>query len=187
MSKRAVLTKLLLAILADLGESAVEFRHLTSAIAGHYGSAYGRGGHAYVVELKRLEREREVKAKLRQLRQTKYLVARKVGSRLMLSLTPKGRAATLVYRLQQAKLQKDGWYTVVIFDIPVSHNWSRKQFRQLLKQGGFIQLQRSVWASRAEVYETVAEFVRQVKLASWVNVYRAKDFLHMPKGWLRAK
>ncbi|HBT92583.1 MAG: hypothetical protein UV57_C0031G0001 [Parcubacteria group bacterium GW2011_GWD2_43_10] len=181
MKKRIPASKFLLAALAKIGEATVDFNHLVSAVSSHYGRAYGKGGHTYVVELKRRQYEQDIKAKLRQLKINHYITAEKIGKRFLITLTKKGQATTIVQRLRSAKIMAKGWYTVVIFDIPVSQSWARKQFRQLLKEGGFFLLQQSVWASNGNVYTVVVDFVKQAKLDKWVNVYRATDFLYLPK------
>ncbi len=181
MAKRTPLSKVLLAIITNLGESTVELGHLTAALHQGYGSAWLRGGQSYVAELKQLQSQQTLQRTLWQLRRAKYLTARRIGQRLLISLTTKGTATTLAHRLRQAKPNTAGFSTVVIFDIPESQSWARKQFRLLLKQGGFTKLQQSVWVSRSDTYDTVVAFIKQVKLREWVNVFRAKDFFHWPR------
>jgi|SRR3990167_9656577 len=181
MPKPAALTKVLLNVLSHLTETAVELGDLAAAVSTHYGSAYGKGGRAYVTELKRLEQQRVLRRTINRLRDRKFIIARRIGQRLIISLTSKGRTATLINRFQQAKPNVRGVYTVVIFDIPETERTARRQFRLLLRQGGFVRLQQSVWVSRADTYQIVVEFLRQVKLQDWVNVYRATDFFHLPR------
>ena len=118
MPKPAALTKVLLNVLSHLTETAVELGDLAAAVSTHYGSAYGKGGRAYVTELKRLEQQRVLRRTINRLRDRKFIIARRIGQRLIISLTSKGRTATLINRFQQAKPNVRGVYTVVIFDIP---------------------------------------------------------------------
>jgi DNA-binding transcriptional regulator PaaX len=178
--KRTPLSKVLLTILTNLNEAAIDFTQLTAALQQGYGRAWRHGGQAYVAELKALRHQQTLRQTLAQLRRAKYLKAQRIGKRLLISLTAKGMGTTLAYRLRQAKPDAAGFSTVVIFDIPVAQNWARKQFRLLLKQGGFTKLQQSVWVSRADTYDMVTAFIKQIKLQQWVNVFRAKDFLHRP-------
>jgi DNA-binding transcriptional regulator PaaX len=178
---RIPLTKLVLSIIADVGDSAVELSYLIRAISTRYGSAYRRGGHDYVMELKKLQKESNLKRVVRDLKKSQYIEAEKVGRRFILSLTKKGQAAALANRLKNANKHKPGLYTVIIFDVPVSHSSVRRQFRELLKQGGFTMLQRSVWISRADVYDLIAQYIKQFRLHSWVNMFRAVALLHIPK------
>ncbi len=148
----------------------------------YHRGTYLRGGHTLVKEYQRLSKETAAKRALTQLRQARYITAQKIGKRLLVTLTAKGRAATLVTQLKRAPRRPDTLSTVVVFDIPESQNIARRQFRWLLRQGGFAKLQQSVWVSRADVYKLVAQFVAQAKLKPWVNVFHAEHFLHLPHG-----
>ncbi|MFH1866571.1 MAG: hypothetical protein ABIJ81_00595 [Patescibacteria group bacterium] len=175
------LSKILLILLANLKETVVDLKGFSKALAHGYGSAWLKDGSAYVSELKKLQRLKMLQQTVRQLRRSRYLSARRVGKRLLISLTDKGKAATLVHRLRAAKPHDKKIATLVIFDIPQSQNWARQQFRLLLKHGGFIKLQQSVWASSNDVYFEIAEFVKQAKLQDWVNVFYASNFMYWPK------
>ena len=181
MPTKTPLSKVLLTVITSLGESIVELGNLTAALQQGYGSAWRQGGQTYVAELKRLRDRQTLRRTLQQLRRAKYLTARRTGQRLLITLTAKGTASMLANRLRQAKADQAGFCTVVIFDIPESQSWARKQFRVLLKQGGFTKLQQSVWVSRLDTYDIVVAFVKEVKLRQWVNVFRAKDFLQQPR------
>ncbi|MBI5466255.1 MAG: CRISPR-associated endonuclease Cas2 [Candidatus Kerfeldbacteria bacterium] len=184
MKKRAYATKVLLTVLSDLGQVTVDLKDLATALATGYGSAFRRGGKAYVAELKRLQQRSVLRTTVRQLRHNKYVIARQTGNRFLIKLTQKGWATTLIHRLRQAKPQAQGLYTVVIFDIPETERLSRQQLRLLLRQGGFTKLQQSVWVSKSDTYEVIVEFVRQAKLERWVNVLRSTDFFRQPHSTL---
>jgi len=172
-------TKLLLALLSSTGKVAIDFYTLLYDLKFHRGD-YVRGGHALVKEYQRFNKQREAKVALQQLKRAKYIQAQKIGNRLMVSLTAKGRAATLSAQLKAAQPRGDKLATVVIFDIPESQNNARRQLRLLLRQSGFTKLQQSVWQSKGDTYHLLAEFIKQVKLERWINVFRAKDFLNRP-------
>jgi DNA-binding transcriptional regulator PaaX len=174
------LTKSLLLLLAGMGDAAIEFEALWSALLNGYGHAYARGGAGYVAELKNIRSEHQLKGKVRELARRRYVKLGHTNGRFVLALTNKGFTATLADRMRQVKLQPHGWYTVVVFDIPEDQSTSRKLLRLVLRQGGFRQLQRSVWVSRGDNRAIVAAFVRQSKVQRWVNVYRATDFLIEP-------
>ena len=87
MPKPKPLSKTLLAILANLKESAIDLESLFSAIQQGYGSAFGRGGRAYVAELKKFQNKRMLQNTVRQLQRSKYLSAKIIGQRLIISLT----------------------------------------------------------------------------------------------------
>ncbi|MFH1866998.1 MAG: CRISPR-associated endonuclease Cas2 [Patescibacteria group bacterium] len=175
------LTKVLLNFLSGLKTTTIELGHLVSAISTHYGSAYRHGGYEYVVELKRLADKREVRQVVKRLRRSRYIKVQKIGKRLMVALTDKGKAATLVQRLRAAPPHRPNYFTIVIFDIPESQRAARLQLRALLKQGGFWLLQHSVWVSNQDAYQELAAFIKLLKLERWVNVYHATDLLYLPK------
>ena|SRR3989338_2155008 len=179
-SSQTPLTKALLCFLRELGDTAIDFVHLAESLSSHYGSAYSRGGYEYVAELKQLAKEQKLRQIVYALRRSKYIKAAKVGSRFMLELTEKGKAATLLHQLRTSPWHRENTYTIVIFDIPETQRAARLQFRQLLKAGGFKLLQHSVWISQRDSYKVVADFITRLRLKRWVNVYHATDLLHSP-------
>lgn len=175
------LTKILLNFLAGLKDTTIELGQLAVALSTHYGSAYRRGGHEYVTELKRLADERRARQVVQCLQRSHYIKAQKIGRRLILTLTDKGRAAAVAQRLRTASRHKLGCFTMVIFDIPESQRAARLQLRTLLKQGGFYLLQHSVWMTDRDAHQVVADFVNRLRLKRWVNVYHATNLLYPPK------
>ncbi len=181
-TKRRASTKVLLTILAELQDTTVQLSQFFADLSSGYGSAYRRGGHGYVQELKRLRRHSAAEAAFRNLRRARYITARRVGKRFAVALTPKGQAALFVERLRQLTLKYDqAKYTVVVFDVPETEERARRQLRWLLRQGGFRKLQQSVWWGPVEAYQLVAAFVRQVGLGDWVNLFQASRFFRLPR------
>ncbi len=173
-------TKLLLALLARTGEASIDFYTFLHDLRYHRGT-YMRGGHELVQELKRLGEAKQAQRVLDRLHQARYLKAHEIGNRLIVTLTKKGLAAALAVQLHQAPRRADKLCTVVIFDIPETERGARRQFRLLLRQGGFTKLQQSVWVSRGDTHELVTKFVKQAALEAWVNVFLATSFLHLPR------
>lgn len=171
-------SKLLLHLLATSGRATVDFAIFFHDMR-HHRQAYMMGGHTLVKEYQRLQKQRVALEALRQLQRRNYLKAKKVGNRLLITLTQKGTTASLSSKLQQAPTRTDGLYIVVIFDVPQSQNTARRQLRLLLRQGGFTKLQQSVWMSKTDTYDLIAQFIKRIKLEPWVNVFRARDFLHL--------
>ncbi|HAO81782.1 MAG: hypothetical protein UV57_C0025G0008 [Parcubacteria group bacterium GW2011_GWD2_43_10] len=183
MNKRSSqpLTKVILALIRDLGESVVDFGKLWSAIASRYGSAYGRGGRGYVAELKKIHNQAELRRKLSELQRRKYIDIHRVGNKFSLELTEKGRSYNQARTWRESLPHRKGWFTVVVFDIPEQMSVERRLWRKMLKVGGFKKLQQSVWVSQLNSYDVVANFIRSAKVGKWVNVYQATDFLISPK------
>ncbi|MFH1866460.1 MAG: CRISPR-associated endonuclease Cas2 [Patescibacteria group bacterium] len=173
------LTKTFLNLLSSIGEKTIDVFAMFYDLR-RYQSAYLQGGRDLVHEVKKFRNERTLKLIINRLQRSKYIKAKKIGKRLIICLTSKGYAVSLSIRLKNAPKRSDGLYTVVIFDIPESQQNSRRQFRLLLRQGGFIKLQQSVWISERDAYNLVADFIKEIKLQPWVNIFYSKNFLHFP-------
>jgi len=172
-------SKILLFLLSKAGELGVGSLVALYDIR-RWGWTYVQGGQASVREIERLHDKRRVREAYRSLKRYRYLVERKVGKRLLVTLTDKGRSALLQQQLRQSDSLPKGTFTVVIFDIPESERLSRRQFRLLLRQSGFVKLQQSVWVSQRDARQIMADFVRRVKLGRWVNVYYGSQFFSSP-------
>jgi PaaX protein central Cas2-like domain len=180
-AKSKSLTKVLLVLLDELGESTIDLIKLWSAISSHYGSAYVKGGGGYVAELNKFHKLYYLKRKLSELERRRYISIKKGCKKFSIALTDKGRSYNEARSWKSFKQHKSGWYTVVIFDIPELMASQRRQWRALLRVGGFSKLQLSVWISKNDCYHAVAEFIKSNKVDRWVNVYHATNFLNRPK------
>ncbi len=179
-NQKVPISKIILTLLAQTGQTAIDYYNFFADLKFNRGY-YLRGGHDLVVKMKKLQEEKLIKVTLKNLQRSNYIKAKKIGQRLTIFLTKKGLASTLAIRLKQSPTSKHKLATVVIFDIPQSQNAARRQFRLLLRQGGFTKLQQSVWASQRDNYNLVIEFVKQTKLTPWVNVFHANNFLTPPQ------
>ena len=175
---KGIVTKALLNFLVGLGESTVELGKLWSALADGYGRAYRRGGCSYVAELRHFENQAALARKVKELARRRYITVRRHGTKFIVTITDKGYTATFVEQLKHAPAHRRGWYTIVTFDIPEELSHERKRLRMLLREGGFIKLQQSVWVSRNDNYQLLAAFIKHGKLTRWINVFRARDFLN---------
>ncbi|OHA54132.1 MAG: CRISPR-associated endonuclease Cas2 [Candidatus Veblenbacteria bacterium RIFOXYA2_FULL_43_9] len=172
-------SKILLFLLSRTGELAVGSLVALYDIR-RWGWAYVKDGGASIREIKQLQNKSRVREAYRSLKRYNYLIERKVGRRLIITLSDKGKTALIKQQLLQADYLPKGTFTVIIFDIPESERLSRRQFRLLLRQSGFIKLQQSVWVSRRDVRQAVAEFIHRLKLSKWVNVYYGSNFFKVP-------
>ena len=139
-----------------------------------YQRAAMKYGWAYARELKAIHEEYEIRRRLYQLQKQKYLEARKIGKRIELRLTARGRLILILDKLRQSKNIKDT-ATLIIFDIPESERVIRRQLRLLLKQTGYKFLQQSVWLHSGDVYNTTRELIRYLKAEQWVITFRTSD------------
>ncbi|KKR22442.1 MAG: Transcriptional regulator, PaaX family, partial [Candidatus Daviesbacteria bacterium GW2011_GWB1_39_5] len=69
----------------------------------------------------------------------------------------------------------DGYFRVVIFDIPEKHRKVRNVFRYRLKEWGFKAWQKSVWASKKDLAVPLREFIKELGIEDWVLVLVSKD------------
>lgn len=176
------LTKVLLTVVADVAGSAVDLAGFFAALQAGYGSAYHKGGAGYVAELRQFRHPGVAQAAFRNLKRSNFITTRPRGDKVVVALTDKGRSALLVQELRRLEPRRGPRATVVIFDVPQRASATRRQFRWLLRQGGFTKLQQSVWVGPVPAYELVARFIRQEQLEAWVNVFRADSFLVPPRS-----
>lgn len=96
------------------------------------------------------------------------------------------RLANFKFRFFSAPKKWDGWWTVVVFDIPENQRKTRDYLRGVLKRLGFAQLQLSTWVTIAEVEKFLEEIIAEFKLKPYLFVFRAKSlFLSEDKKLLR--
>ena len=164
-------TKTLLGLLADYA-----VKGLTIAMEmQRYQKIYlAGGGHEQVMDLKMARKKADRRDKISQLRRTKFITTKKQGDRLIISLTNKGKRATLLYSLKQAPPTPRGYCTLVIFDIPEDVKQARQVLRLFLKNGGFKQLQKSVWMLNRDVVTILRQFIAEHNLTAWVRVFKAE-------------
>jgi DNA-binding transcriptional regulator PaaX len=62
---------------------------------------------------------------------------------------------------------------MVIFDIPESQAHIRRQFRSLLIELKFVQIQRSVWTTGMDHRAMLHEIVDELNAHDWVKIYEA--------------
>lgn len=179
MAREQPLTKLLLLLLSQIGQPALDWANFLYDLK-YWRGAWRHGGHANVQLMRRLTKKKTAEQALRILAHNKYIVAHKIGKRLIVSLTEKGHLATLAAELKTARALPRGVYTIVIFDVPESERFARRQLRSLLATGGFTKFQKSVWGSTQKTADIIATFVHKNHLGAWVNVFEAKHLLKPP-------
>lgn len=109
--------------------------------------------------------ERKVSDTFYRLKQQGLIEIQTVNRQIYISLTPEGRKLAGILQIDKLKISRpkrwDKKWRLLIFDVPQTRKISREALRGKLKQLGFFQLQKSVWAypfdCRAEV-EILQEF-----------------------------
>lgn len=69
----------------------------------------------------------------------------------------------------------DGYFRVVIFDIPEENKRVRNVLRQTLKVLEFKPLQKSVWVSKKNFTRELREWVRELGLSGFVLIFETQD------------
>lgn len=89
-------------------------------------------------------------------------------------LTLKGQMIIQPFIAQ--KIQNDA-QLMVIFDIPENLAGRRQRLRNLLKQLDFKQIQLSVWVSDKEHRKIVFDFINEIELQQFVQIYEAAKII----------
>ncbi|MBI4281350.1 CRISPR-associated endonuclease Cas2 [Candidatus Uhrbacteria bacterium] len=140
-----------------------------------YRRTFMGGGPEAVRRRRRREAEYAYRQHLLKLKRQQWIVMRRIGGEIQVALTPRGKVMALRERMKTASACKDKECVIVIFDIPEKERVVREQFRSVLKECGFTQLQRSVWMSTNNVLAHLKEFIRHTKSHSWIRAFHTKD------------
>ncbi|MFA4819075.1 MAG: CRISPR-associated endonuclease Cas2 [Patescibacteria group bacterium] len=173
-------TKLLLNLLAQTGKAVIDFIEFSNDIQ-NYQRMLMPGNLEQVREFKKFKEQLYLNKVLNNLKRTRYIQTHRLGNKLSITLNDKGKTELLANKLKCAERYANNSNTVVIFDIPEIKRSLRRQFRQLLRIGGFKRLQQSVWISELDNYELMVQFIRKHKIQPWVNVFVGNKFLHLPR------
>ena len=91
-------------------------------------------------------------------------------------LTHKGQLETLLYGLRsEEKHRWDGKWRMVIFDIPEESRSKRDMIRRLLKRGGFVKLQQSVFISPFKLQRKAIEYLKKTHLIEFIRIIRVEE------------
>lgn len=97
----------------------------------------------------------------------------------ILSLTDDGKKKILQYRLDELEIKKpdkwDGWWRIIVFDIPEEKKAAREIFRKKLKDLGFYQLQKSVFVYPYECKDEIDFLRHNLEIAPYAKYILAKD------------
>jgi CRISPR-associated endonuclease Cas2 len=105
-----------------------------------------------------------------------------------LRITEKGKVRLINFDIDTIKIQLgrwDGKWRFVIFDIPEKKRIARDVLRQKLKEIGFVQIQKSVWACPYECEEEIAFISSVYEVERYVNYIIAAKIDH--EEYLKSK
>lgn len=144
-------------------------------VEGHHPSTilrYGVDGARYFSEQKERRLER---ARLKRLEQRKFIKIRKVGDEYHARLTDEGAVELMKQKVMSAPMLDPDFVCMVIFDVPESKRKLRHQIRAVLKEAGFIPIQKSVWVCPYDAGDALREFLKIKSAIQWVRIYDAKE------------
>lgn len=112
------------------------------------------------------------------LKNEKYIRLSQQQEKTVLEITQKGKTQLLKYNLDTMIIKKpkkwDGWWRVVIFDIPEKNKIAREVIRNLLKRLEFYKLQKSVFVHPYECQKEI-KFIKEIyEIDSCVTYLKAK-------------
>lgn len=88
-------------------------------------------------------------------------------------LTEKGKDKAIL--MTENKKKWDGKWRLVLFDIPERKRSIRLLLRKKLKEWGFVQWQKSVWASKKNCTNELRRFIKQAGISKWVLVLESDN------------
>ena len=94
--------------------------------------------------------------------------------RVILRLTEGGWDWLIKYKIED-QIEWDGVWRLVIFDIPEKHKRVRETLRRRLKEWGFNPWQKSVWASKKPLTNTLRSLVEELGVQDWVLIIESNN------------
>ncbi len=94
---------------------------------------------------------------------------------LILRLTDSGKDRALWQKMILGSMKWDGRWRLVLWDIPEKRRLARDLLRFKLKQLGFTQWQKSVWASKVDCTKALRDFIRKTGIEEWVMVIESDN------------
>jgi len=163
------LTGDLLVALDSLFQSAM-FTYQHPSLVQRYGSA----APTILAEIQEAQKRRALRDAERYLRLKKYVEVSGKGDQII-GLTQTGRARAL--EICMSKITKElpeKRYCVATFDIPEDTRVTRWQIRRRLRAIGFEQYQLSVWITKKDICDEMAEYIQLIGAEKWVMIFRAE-------------
>jgi hypothetical protein len=119
------------------------------------------------------ERRRRKKA-IEDLTRRRLVVVRSVAGHLHVGLTRAGSTRALREQIRgRTDRLPNGELCLVVFDIPVAANTSRRSLVAFLRTCGFKRLQLSVYATTRDIVDQMAAWISRSRIKAWVTVLRA--------------
>lgn len=108
---------------------------------------------------------------------------------LTLNLTEEGKKKVLKYKIDDLKIRKpvkwDGWWRVIVFDIPEEQKIAREMFRNKLKDLEFYQLQKSVFVCPYECKDEIDFLSHAFEVAPYIHIIKAKEISNLSYNFFK--
>ncbi|MCX6809464.1 MAG: hypothetical protein NTZ65_01810 [Candidatus Berkelbacteria bacterium] len=141
-----------------------------------------------LIKLRKKYGDRVVDKSLNKIVKDRFIKIIEKNGETTLKITEKGKVRLVNFNIDTIKIREscwDGQWRFVIFDIPEKRRIARDVLREKLKEIGFIQIQKSVWACPYECEEEI-DFIASVYDAEpYVNYIIAKKIDH--EKYLKSK
>lgn len=126
---------------------------------------------------------------IKKLQREKHITIGQEDNQNVIKITEKGKTEILKFDLEKMEIRKpdtwDGWWRMVIFDIPETKKEARDTLRFLLKRLEFYQLQKSVFVHPYECKKEI-DFAKEIyEIRPYVTYLKAKDLDN--ENWLKIK
>ncbi len=124
-------------------------------------------------------RRGSLRSTIRRLEKQSLVSWKEVDGETLLRLTENGKKKTLQFTIDSLQIKKsnkwDGWWRLVIFDIPENKKLNREIFRRKLKDLEFTQLQKSVFVCRYECKDEIDFLRHALEVSPFVHYILAKE------------
>jgi|SRR3989338_10065145 len=120
----------------------------------------------------------EVNRTFARLQKQKLISIREEGTKVRIELLEKGRKKVLSYEIDDLRLKQnkwDGFWRIVIFDIPEKKRIARDFLRAKLKEMGFYKLQKSVLVTPWDCKDIVDFVKHYYEVGDYVSLILAKN------------
>lgn len=126
-----------------------------------------------------------LRATIKRLEKQELVSWSEADGEVKLTLTEKGKKKILQYNIDKLEIEDrgawDGFWRVIVFDVPESQRAARDLFRKKLKDLGFYQLQKSVFMTRYKCKDEIDFLRHTLEIAPHVLYIQAKDISGIQK------
>ncbi|MEK9150998.1 MAG: hypothetical protein AAB547_00010 [Patescibacteria group bacterium] len=112
-------------------------------------------------------------------------VIKEENGRTVVRLTNKGKKRLMEYSIDMVEIKRpekwDGKWRILMFDIPAypkKYNCAREALRNKIKELGFYQIQKSVWAYPYECEDELLFIAETFKVQKYIEIITADRILH---------